>query len=42
VFYCRSKHIQVVYHFVRERVFHRLLNIDFISLNDQVVDGFTK
>jgi hypothetical protein len=42
VFHDRSKHIEVDYHFVRERVFRKLLNIDFVSSKDQVVDGFIK
>jgi hypothetical protein len=32
----------VDYHFVRERVFHKLLIIDFVSSKDQVADEFTK
>jgi hypothetical protein len=35
-------HIEVDYHFVRERVFHKLLIIDFVSSKDQVADEFTK
>jgi hypothetical protein len=31
VFHGRSKHIEVNYHFIRERVFHKLLYIDFVS-----------
>jgi hypothetical protein len=42
VFHARTKHIEVDYHFVRERVTRKLLDIDFISSGDQVVDGFTK
>jgi hypothetical protein len=42
VFHGRSKHIEVCYHFVRERIFRKLLNIDFISSKDHVADGFTK
>jgi hypothetical protein len=42
VFHGRSKHIEVDYHFVRERVFRKLLYIDFVSSKDQVADGFTK
>jgi hypothetical protein len=42
IFHSRSKHIKVDYHFVRERVFCKLLNIDFVSSKDQVVDGFIK
>ena len=43
VFHARTKHIEVDYHFVRERVSHKLLEIDFVSsAGDQVADGFTK
>jgi histone deacetylase 1/2 len=42
VFHARTKHIEVDYHFVRERVAQKLLDIRFISLGDQVTDGFTK
>jgi hypothetical protein len=42
VFHARTKHIEVDYHFVRERVLQKLLEIDFFSSQDQVADGFTK
>jgi hypothetical protein len=42
VFYGRTKHIELDYHFVRERVARKLLQIDFISSGDQIADGFTK
>jgi hypothetical protein len=42
VFHARTKHIEVGYHFVRERVARKQLEIRFISTNDQVADGFTK
>jgi histone deacetylase 1/2 len=42
VFHARTKHIEVDYHFVRERVASKLLNIRFIPTGDQVADGFTK
>jgi hypothetical protein len=42
VFHARTKHIEVDYHFVRERVMRRLLQIDFVPTGDQVADGFTK
>jgi hypothetical protein len=42
IFHGRTKHIEVGYHFVRERVFHKLLIIDFVSSKDQVADEFTK
>ena len=42
VFHARTKHIEVDYHFVRERVANKLLDICFIPTGDQVADGFTK
>jgi len=42
VFHARTKHIEVDYHFVRERVSRKLLEVDFVSSGDQVADGFTK
>ena len=42
VFHARTKHIEVDFHFVRERVNNKLLQIDFVPSEDQVADGFTK
>jgi hypothetical protein len=42
VFHARTKHIEMDYHFVRERAARKQLEIHFISTNDQVADGFTK
>jgi hypothetical protein len=42
VFHARTKHIEVDFHFVRERVLKNLLHIDFVPTGDQVADGFTK
>jgi hypothetical protein len=42
VFHARMKHIKIDFHFVRERVAQKLLDIQFISSGDQLVDGFTK
>jgi histone deacetylase 1/2 len=42
VFHARTKHIEVDYHFVREIVAKRLLDIEYVSTRDQVADGFTK
>jgi histone deacetylase 1/2 len=42
VFHSRTKHIEVDYHFFRERVAKKLLDIEYVSTKDQVADGFTK
>ncbi|KAM3373172.1 hypothetical protein ACQJBY_019886 [Aegilops geniculata] len=42
VFHARTKHIEVDFHFVRERVARKLLEIQFIPTGDQLADGFTK
>ena len=42
VFHARTKHIEVDYHFIRERVAQKKLDIRIISSEDQVADGFTK
>lgn len=42
VFHSRTKHIAVDYHYVRELVARKLLDIKYISSVDQVADIFTK
>jgi hypothetical protein len=42
VLHARTNHIEVDYHFVREQVTRKQLNIRFISTKDQFADGFTK
>lgn len=42
VFHARTKHIEVDYHFVREQVAQKMLEIRFVPSQDQVADGFTK
>jgi hypothetical protein len=42
IFHGRMKHVEVDYHFVRNHVIKKLLNVHFISTEDQVADGFTK
>jgi histone deacetylase 1/2 len=42
IFHARTEHIEIDFHFVRERVAQKLLDIKFISTGDQIADGFTK
>ena len=42
IFHARTKHIEIDFHFVRERVAQKLLDIRFINTDDQLADGFTK
>ena len=42
VFHAHTKHIEVDYHFVREKVLRRDVMLKFISTHDQLVDLFTK
>jgi hypothetical protein len=41
-FHGRTKHIEVGFHFVHERVAQQQLDVRFISSADQIADGFTK
>lgn len=41
-FHARTEHIEIDYHFVRERVANKELDIRFVHSKDQVADGFTK
>ena len=42
VFHARTKHIEIDFHFVRERVANKQLDIRFIQSGDQIGDGITK
>jgi hypothetical protein len=42
IFHARTKHIEIDFHFVRERVAQKLLDVRFINTGDQLADGFTK
>jgi hypothetical protein len=42
IFHGRMKHVEIDYHFVRDRVVQKLLEVRFISTEDQLADGLTK
>jgi len=42
VFHARTKHVEVDYYFVRDRVAKKEIQIHFISSHDQLADVFTK
>nr|XP_023891192.1 uncharacterized protein LOC112003238 [Quercus suber] len=42
VFHARTKHLEVDYHFVRERVLRRDLQVKYIATGDKLADIFTK
>ncbi len=42
VFHARTKHIEVHYHFIREKVLASEIDLIYVSTKDQVADIFTK
>jgi hypothetical protein len=42
VYHARTEHIEVDYHYVREKVLNRDVKVSFISTADQIADVFTK
>ena len=42
IFHARTKHIEVNYHYINEKILHRELQINFNSTHDKLVDIFTK
>jgi hypothetical protein len=42
VYYARTKHIEVHYHFIREKVLAKEIDLIHVSTEDQVTDIFTK
>ena len=38
----RTKHIDIQYHFVREKIINNIVTIDYISTKEQIADIFTK
>jgi hypothetical protein len=42
VYHARTKHIEVHYHFIREKVLTKEIDLIHVSTEDQIVDIFTK
>lgn len=42
MFHARTKHVEIDFHFIRERVANKSLQIRFITSKDQIADVFTK
>jgi hypothetical protein len=42
IFHAREKHIEIDFHFVRERVIKKQLQVKLVPSKDQIADGFTK
>ena len=42
VFYAQTKHVEVYYHFLREKVLQKELEMRQVRTKDQVADLFTK
>jgi hypothetical protein len=42
LFHARTRHLEVDYHYVREKVIRRELDVDYICTQDQLADIFTK
>jgi ABC-type taurine transport system substrate-binding protein len=42
MFHAQTKHVEINFHFVRERIASKLLQIRYFSSRDQLADIFTK
>ena len=42
IFYARTKHVEVDYHFVHDRVAKKEIHIRFVPFRDQLADVFPK
>jgi hypothetical protein len=42
MFHDRSKHIEIIYHFIRDRVLKGVVKLQYIPIDEQLADIFTK
>ena len=42
VLLCKTKHIAIKYHVLREKVVEKLISLEYINTKEQIVDIFTK
>ena len=42
ILYSRTKHIEVRHHFIREQVANRAISLEYINIENQLADIFTK
>lgn len=42
VFHARTRHVEVDYHYVREKVVRKEIDVRYLSTHDQIADIFTK
>ncbi len=42
VYHAKTKHIEMHYHFIREKILARKINLIYVSIEDQVANIFTK
>ena len=42
VFYNKSKHIDIIYHYIRDKILAERINLFYISITNMVADGLTK
>jgi hypothetical protein len=42
IFHDRSKHIEIIYHFIRDRIQKGAVKLQYISTDEQVADILTK
>ena len=42
VMHSKTKHISIKYHFIREQIAERNINLEYVGIKEQIADIFTK